>query len=161
MYVDPLNTTVPIRITMGACRFEHLVHHWRNPETVAEEIRRATIDDTVTWARQQSEQRALQPVVVPIVGRRPEPEAVQLSGISSWEVTPAYDDASTETMDPVQLVAEKDPLPWVQPSIEEMKDFQNLWDDNARPSVAARVAGTLTVPFRRIHRARSVQDGSK
>ncbi len=113
MYADPLDTTVPIRITMGACRFEHLAHHWGNPETVAEEVRRATHGDMVLWARQQQ--------------ARVVPETVQLSGIRSQNVTPEYDDSPTEAMEPVRLVAEKDPLPWVQPSIEELKDsYDNL-----------------------------------
>jgi len=132
---------------MGACRFEHLAHHWGNPETVAEEVRRATHGDMVLWARQQQ--------------ARVVPETVQLSGIRSQNVTPEYDDSPTEAMEPVRLVAEKDPLPWVQPSIEELKDFQNLWDDDTGPGVAARVAGALTAPFRAVHRASGVQDGNK
>ena len=155
MTADPLDTTVPILITMGACRFEELVSHWQDSETVAEQTRRATHDDMVLWARQQQALHTPPPVIVPIVGRELEAptEPIQTVQLVS-EKNP------TEPIPAVQLVAEKDPLPWVQPSIEELQDFQKLWDEDKHPNVAARVTRALTRPFRPVHRARGVQDRS-
>jgi hypothetical protein len=143
MTADPLDTTVPIRITLGPCRFEDLAQHWPNSETVAEQVRRATHDDMVLWARQQYAARAPRPVVVPLVGRRPEP------------------DPPTEPIHAVQLVAATDPLPWVQPTTAEMEELQALWDDDGRPSVATRATRALTRPFRSLRSPRGVHDRTR
>jgi hypothetical protein len=51
-HYDALSSDTPVRITSGPVIFDQLAQVWRNSKTVAIEVRRAAVNDALTWAAQ-------------------------------------------------------------------------------------------------------------